>query len=267
MFFISEILKQSVGLMVYFILSLMSIPKYIIVDVLPSLPWKIGNIVTQFSGKFTKIITEAFSDGLLKFGGIIEMIVNTIVKFISDSVNVGAAVTSPLTFGFSGAVGVTVSTILEFIITSMVSIIVAGLVIYITAYGLYTMLYYIFYLFAGIFIAKLFALVFVTLFIWVIVPVLSYFKPTDIRNFLFGIIKRICSPIMNIFRKFSDSERKIFRGGHNITNEPNYNIHIQFLTLLFLSLLIIALLSKVYELYYEKLLQRTSVKKISIHDR
>ena len=180
---------------------------------------------------------------------------NKIVEFISDSVQVGSSVTGPLTLGVSSLVGVTISKILEFIITTVISITVAGLVIYITAYGLYTILYYIFHLFAGIFIAKLLALTFVTLFIWASGKVLMYFKPEHIRDFVFGICSKLLRPFFYIYRLFLHKIRSsegTISGGGNVINEYNYEIHIQILTLIFSSLLIVALLNKVYELYYEK---------------
>lgn len=252
----SDFLKLVVGTIVYIIKSLISVPKYIIVELLPSLPMKIVNIFTKYLDKIFNIFIEGFSNGLLKIGGVAENIVNTIVESISSSVQVGSAVTSPLTLGVSGAVGVTISKILEFIITSAVSIIVAGTVIYITAYGLYTMLYYIFHLFAGIFIAKLLALALVALFLWVTGKVFKYFKPEDIRDLVFGIgYKLLVRPFIYIhrlfLRKFRSSDGTI-SGGGNVINEYNYEIHIQFLTLFFSSILIIALLNKVYELYYDK---------------
>ena len=251
----SDFLKLVVGTIVYIIKSLISVPKYIIVELLPSLPMNLVNIFTKYLDKIFNIFIEGFSNGLLKIGDVAENIVNTIVESISSSVQVGSAVTSPLTLGVSGAVGVTISKILEFIITSAVSIIVAGTVIYITAYGLYTMLYYIFHLFAGIFIAKLLALTFVTFFIWVAGKVFKYFKPEDIRDLVFGIGSKLLRPIFYIYRLFLRRIRSAegtISGGGNVINEYNYEIHIQFLTLFFSSILIIALLNKVYELYYEK---------------
>lgn len=253
---ISDILKvildKIVGLMVNFSLWLTSIGENIITG-LPSLPGRIGALASKSVVKFSEFLI-GLSTGLLKFGGITENIVNTIVESISGSVQVGSLLTSPLTLGVSGAVGGAISKILEFIITSTVSIIVAGTVIYITAYGLYTMLYYIFHLFAGIFVAKLLALIFVSLFIWVSGMFLKYFKPKDIRDLVIGIGSKLLRPIilfLRKFRKFRSSEGKI-SGGGNVINDYNYEIHIQFLTLFFSSVLIIALLNKVYELYYEK---------------
>ena len=260
---ISELRDRIIGLMVYFSLYLISVPKYIIADLLPSLPGKIGATGSKLVGKFANFMINGFSYILLKFGGITENVVNKIVEFISDSVQVGSAVTSPLTLGVSGAVGVTISKILEFIITLTVSIVVAGTVIYITAYGLYTMLYYIFHLFMGIFIAKIFALTFMTLFIWCAGKVLKYFKPKDIRDLVIGIFRKILRPIIYIYRKFSSSEgntsEKKISGGGNVINEYNYEIHIQILTLFFSSLLIVALLNKVYELYYELYYEKEEV--------
>lgn len=236
-------------------LSLTSIPGKFITG-LPSLPGRIGAFASGSVGKLAEFFIEGLSAGLLNLGDFAENIVNTIVESISGSVQVGSAITSPLTLGVSGAVGVTISKILEFIITSAVSIIVAGTVIYITVYGLYTMLYYIFHLFAGIFIAKLLALALVAIFLWVTGKVFKYFKSEDIRNLVFGFgYKLLVRPFIYIhrlyLRKFGSSEGTI-SGGGNVINDYNYEIHIQFLTLFFSSILIIALLNKVYELYYEK---------------
>ncbi len=266
---IKVILKVMLDSMERFALSLISILEKFITG-LPSLPGKIGAMASKLVGKFSGFLIEGFSTALLNFGGFAENIVNTIVESISGFVQGGSVVTSPLTLGVSGAVGGTISKILEFIIVSTVSIIVAGTVIYITAYGLYTMLYYIFHLFAGIFIAKLLALVFITLFLWVTGKVFKYFSYENVRDLVIGIGSKLLRPIIYIYRKinsifrrpiiyiyrkinskFRGSERKI-SGGGNVINDYNYEIHIQILTLFFSSVLIIALLNKVYELYYEK---------------
>ncbi len=247
---ISDILKvildKIVSAMVYFSLRLVSIGEYINTR-LPSLPGRIGALASKSVVKFAEFLIKVFSTGVLYLGDFAEYI-NTIVESISGSVQVVASLTSPATGGVSGAVGVTISKILEFIIVSTVSIIVAGTVISITAYGLYTMLYYIFHLFAGIFIAKSLALVFVALFLWVTGKVFKYFSYENVRDLVFR-------PIIYLYRKinskFRGSEGKI-SGGGNVINDYNYEIHIQILTLFFSSVLIIALLNKVYELYYEK---------------
>lgn len=248
---ISDILKLVVGTIVYIIKSLISVPKYIIVHILPSLPMEIVNIFTKYLDKTFNILIDGFSNGLLNFGGVVENIVNTIVESISGTVEAGTVLTSPLTLGVSGTAGYAISNTLEFIITTVVSITVAGLVVYITAYGLYTMLYYIFHLFAGIFIAKLLALVFVTLFLWVTGRVFKYFSYKNVRDLVIGIGSKLLRPIIYIYRKINSKFRSsgIQKGG-GYFNESN-EIHIQILTLFFLSLLIIVLMNKVYELYYE----------------
>lgn len=248
---IKVILKVMLDSMERFALSLISILEKFITG-LPSLPGKIGAMASKLVGKFSGFLIEGFSTALLNFGGFAENIVNTIVESISGFVQGGSAVISPLTLGVSGAVGGTISKILEFIIVSTVSIIVAGTVIYITAYGLYTMLYYIFHLFAGIFIAKLLALVFITLFLWVTGKVFKYFSYENVRDLVIGIGSKLLRPIIYIYRKINSKFRGsgIQKGG-GYFNESN-EIHIQILTLFFSSVLIIALLSKVYQLYYEK---------------
>ena len=82
---------------------------------LPSLPGRIGALASESVGKLAELLIEGLSTGLSNLGDFAENIVNTIVESISSSVQVGSAITSPLTLGVSGAVGLAISEILEFI--------------------------------------------------------------------------------------------------------------------------------------------------------